>query len=151
MFNKGYLKVRYFPTVTLYVQQTSLHSEWSPRYPLQFPRHALGNRAVCWVADHFLCPSVRCVFYNERGRSGEVTVRACPVRPFAFHVLSLEISICFYPFLFLSITPVYSLCSYDSPLSYLPCHTFLPLSARIYTRVYLALHVSSPFKLSLVP
>lgn len=139
--------MRSFPTVTLYLQQMTLHSEWSPRYPLQFPRHDLRNRAVSWVADHFLCPSVRCVEYNERGHSGEVTVRGYPVRPFAFHVLSLDISICFYPFLFLSLTPMHSLCSYDIPLPYFPCHTFLPLSARIYTPVYLALIITSPFEL----
>ena len=131
--------MRSFPTLTLYLQQTLLHSEWSPWYPLQFPRHALRNRTVSWVADHFLCPSVRCGEYDERGHSVEVTVRACPVRSFSFHVLSLDMSICFYPFLFLSLTRMHCLCSYDSPLHYFPCHTFLLLSARIYTRVYLAL------------
>jgi hypothetical protein len=52
-------------------------------------------------------------------------VRACPVRPFAVHFHSLDISICFYQFLFLSITSMHSSCSYDIPLPYFSCHTFL--------------------------
>ena len=94
------------PTLTLYLRQMLLHSEWSPWYPLQFPRHALRKEPFPGsLTTFFVLPSD--VFnITNLDIQRKVTVRACPVGRFALHIRSLD---AFHLFLSISLSLHYSL------------------------------------------